>query len=69
MSDLRSPSETFTSRATRSSLMRMKSMRRSAAMPSALWMLFRSSAMSGSEDDSLRRWLRKRETPQSFNVR
>lgn len=51
-----------TSLATKSSLMRMKSIRRSAAMPNALWMLFRSSAMSGSVDDSFKRWLRRKHT-------
>lgn len=35
-------------------------MRWSAAMPSSLWMLFRSSAMSGSEYNSFRRWLREK---------
>lgn len=51
-----------TSLATMSSLMRMKSIFWWAAMPSALWMLCRSAAMSGRVDDSAQRWLHRTHT-------
>lgn len=52
------PERCFTSLATMSSLMRMKSRRWWGSTPNAFWMLRRSAAMSGRVDDSVQRGLR-----------
>lgn len=59
----------FTSLATMSSLMRMKSRRFWGSTPSALWMLRRSAAMSGRVDDSAQRGLRVKRHSQSQTQR
>lgn len=55
----------FTSLATMSSLMRMKSRCWWGSTPKALWMLCRSAAMSGTVDDSAQRWLHLMEKSQT----